>query len=494
MKIRSSYRGDRRIRRGYRPESMQTLALEPKTLLSGFGYEPDDKAQTSFSLVEDQSGWLLGDVTIHREFNSRLGADWKREVARAFQTWVVYADLDIAWSNDLSNPINSVVGLPGASRHGDIRVSGGNLGSPSRLTQTQRHNPGRTSPVIAGEIQFNVNANWGDGSNGTVDLYSVAIQEVGAILGLPVNWSPDSVMNPVYRGVRSGPSAQDIAAIQAIYGPRQPDEFNARGQGTSAATAVDLNARLGGLQGQLTNLDLTRIGETDFFRLSLPANFSGELAVSALADRNSLLSPKVVVRDAQTGAQLASAANPDSFANNVTARLNPGGGRVLLIEVSGATSDVFAVGEYTLAIQTNRNGSAIPPAPLPAPALPQTPSSPSSPPAITRPNPSAPTPTPTPTPAPSPTPEPVRVITWNPAPTPAPMPTGSLSQADRLRMIWSLARGEAIPAITPPIASPPPQVVPVQSSPVVPIQAPSTPVTTWKLIDESDHTNRFRGW
>ena len=73
---------------------------------------------------------------------------------------------------------------------------------------------------IAGDVHFD-NANlWSDGgSAGTIDFYSVALHELGHAIGLGHSTVVGSVMEAVYGGARRTLTADDIAGVQAIYGP-----------------------------------------------------------------------------------------------------------------------------------------------------------------------------------------------------------------------------------------------------------------------------------
>lgn len=73
---------------------------------------------------------------------------------------------------------------------------------------------------IAGDVHFD-NANlWSDGGGGgTIDFYTVALHELGHALGLAHSTVAGSVMEATYAGQRRVLTADDIAGIQAIYGP-----------------------------------------------------------------------------------------------------------------------------------------------------------------------------------------------------------------------------------------------------------------------------------
>ena len=110
-------------------------------------------------------------------------------------------------------------------------------------------------------------------------------------------------------------------------------------------------------------LSLARIGSSEYFAVTVPGRQGATLQVNAVANGHSLMSPKVTVIDALTGETLAVAAHPDQYGNTSTVYV-PGtqAGRRYLIVVTGATQDVFAVGNYTLQLGFAGGVSTAPPA------------------------------------------------------------------------------------------------------------------------------------
>ncbi len=75
---------------------------------------------------------------------------------------------------------------------------------------------------IAGDMHFDDDETWSDGGGGgTFDFHTVALHEFGHALGLGHSNDPNSVMYAFYGGQRRTLTADDIAGIQAIYGPEQ---------------------------------------------------------------------------------------------------------------------------------------------------------------------------------------------------------------------------------------------------------------------------------
>lgn len=394
----AALRGERRRRRP------ACEALEGRTLLADFqlsGLVWPDPSRITYSIAPDQVDWGGRANVLGSSLDARLGAGWQREAARALQTWASVANLNIARVADSPLALDTWGLAQGDARFGDIRFGGYAFSSTTTLAQTYFPPPG--SATISGDVQVNTAMNWAIGGAG-FDFYSVMLHETGHSLGLEHSVTASPVMSGTYRGVRSGLTADDIAGIQALYGPRTADIYRASGLGASATTAIDVTPALqaGTYRGQLGGLGLTSIGDTTYFSVVAPAGSDGaSFQVTAAAAGVSGLSPKVSVLDAAL-TPLAVQANPADWSNDVSARVDGvTAGARYYVAVTGATADVFAVGTYRLAFGFDGvTPPTPPPPPLPPPPPPPVPPPPPPPPPVPVP---VPTPTPTPTPIPQPT-------------------------------------------------------------------------------------------
>jgi hypothetical protein len=115
-------------------------------------------------------------------------------------------------------------------------------------------------------------------------------------------------------------------------------------------------------QGALAGLSLQTIGDTEYFSVVAPNATGATLDVAAIAQGFSLLSPKISVIDPSTGATLAVASNPNAYGNiAVDSVPNVQAGHRYLIEVTGATGDVFSVGSYGIQLGFFGGKSTVPP-------------------------------------------------------------------------------------------------------------------------------------
>lgn len=308
-------------------------------------------SKITFSFVPDGVSWDNGTTNLNSIFNAKFGNTqaWQYQIAKALQSWAAVANINLVQVSDAGLPFDTPGNAQGDSRFGDIRIAGYAYANNDTTTLATTYQPPPNGMTAAGDSGINTNVNYTIGSNSGIDLYSVMVHEMGHSLGLGHSPDPSSVMYAVYQGVRGGLGAPDVAGIQAIYGPRVPDRFQANGQGTNASNAVDLTARLGSTgQVALDAVSLATIGDTEYFSVIAPANAGSVLQVGADASGISLLSPRVTVYDSSMR-QLGTAGNASAYGDNADLQvgsIQPG--QRYVIAVTGATNDVFSTGAYQL--------------------------------------------------------------------------------------------------------------------------------------------------
>jgi hypothetical protein len=356
-------------------------------LLSTAGYDYSlsgtqwsNPAHITYSVAPDGVFWDHGVNDLNAVFNSAFGdGAWQRQIGLALATWESVANINFAQVPDGPFNLNALGLSQGDSRFGDIRFGGYSF-PDDRVTLAQAYEPPPSGVTEAGDVEINTAMNWHIGQN--YDLFSVMLHETGHSLGLGHAQNPADVMDETYQGVRTGLGPGDIAGIQALYGPRKPDHFQAGGQGTSFVTAVDISSGLAASASTTVGgLSLDAIGDTEYFHVTAPSWSGSVLQVEASAADISLLSPQVRVYDG-ANQLLGANSDPGAWGNAVTLTLQgitPG--QTYTIAVTGATGSAFDVGAYQLTA-TFPEGS-VPVRPTPPPFVPSGNPAASAPPAST---------------------------------------------------------------------------------------------------------------
>lgn len=168
--------------------------------------------------------WDKTDLTFHFDncpYTVDCDAAWDA-VRAGFQSWA-----------DETNLTFTEVDSP---RNADIKLSWSNqgpeLGRPGDVLAYA------TLPRDGGDVFFDDSEPWHIFDGSEFDLYLVATHEIGHALGLDHSSIPDALMYPVINRLTHGITADDAAAIQALYGlpqPKKPPQ-NMPGQPTGTET------------------------------------------------------------------------------------------------------------------------------------------------------------------------------------------------------------------------------------------------------------------
>ncbi|HXG12774.1 MAG TPA: matrixin family metalloprotease [Gemmataceae bacterium] len=319
--------------------------LEDRTTPSAYGFPWPDALHLTLSFVPDQTPAGPNQSQLFRVLDTRFDtAFWQREILRAFQTWVQHANLNIALVADDGLPLGAAGAIQGDDRFGDIRLAAYPM---SREVIAVASPFDFLAGTWAGDVKLNSEL-LGPGS--AYDLYSVVLHEAGHALGIGHHDDPDSVMNEAYLDTRAGLSAVDIEALQALYGEREPDEFDAR-QPNDTWESASLLPSEGGSEDASRRAavgDLTTAADVDWYRFRVPGG-NRRVTIRLHTAGQSLLAGQVTLHDS-VGRILAagSAAFPGSNVELHLDGLRPA--ENYFIRVAKAADDVFAVGAYRLEV------------------------------------------------------------------------------------------------------------------------------------------------
>lgn len=287
--------------------------------------------------LDDTLGGLTSGPDSRSNADAAFNGAWKREVLRAFQSWISASNLNIGLAGDSAAAFGSTGDFQGDRRFGDIRIGGTKL-HPSALANAVIVSP--DNGTWAGDVLFNTAANY---SSYGYDLFTVALHESGHVFGLEHSGDPNSVMSEGYLGKRTGLSASDIEIIRSYYGgARQADAFD-----RLSANGVRALASLITASGDFTLTgDLTNSTDADWYSFRVPTGgktLDVRLATAGL----SLLTAKLAVVDAN-GNEVAGAVSTDPTTGMLRVRMTATAGTYYL-KVTAGTTD-FGVGRYRLSV------------------------------------------------------------------------------------------------------------------------------------------------
>ena len=307
-------------------------------------------SRITWSIVPD--GTNLGGVSsnLQSSLNSDVGAsNWLQAFQDAFAEWETYANVNFSQVGDNGAPTGSGNYQQGSPNFGDIRIGG--YAQASNILAYTLLPPAANGGSDSGDIFLNSSIDWNIGSN--YDLETVAFHEIGHALGLGHSADPNAAMYAYYGGVQQAPDADDVAGIQAIWGPRAEDGLAAGNSNFTSAKAADITKFINGANNQivLPNQDVASSAESYWFKVTTPANASSNFTVQIQAASLSELSPKVQIYNASLQGLVQVAAASNSYRSTISASIsNATPNTTYYIRVLGSNGGANGAGAYAMTV------------------------------------------------------------------------------------------------------------------------------------------------
>jgi len=334
-------------------------ALEARHLLTSFGVPWPESTDLTLSFAPD--GTQIGSQSseLFRALDNQApNRTWEEEVLRAFQTWAVNANINVGLVADGGQPLGSLGLKQGDPRFGDVRIGAFPMANDV-LAVADPYDPFVANTWV-GDVFLNSDINFSaDSQNAGYDLFSVLLHEACHVFGLDHSTDPSSPMfERFHTAEEPSLTAADISRLQALYGARLPDAFDATGSNGTLASATPLSiVTADGRAGRVTaEGDITTLDDVDVYRIVVPDGVQS-LDVRLVAAGSSLLMSRMSLLNA-AGDPIASDTSLSPLQNNVHLAIrNAKPGDVYYVKLESGRTDVFGVGSYHLEVTPQGPGA-----------------------------------------------------------------------------------------------------------------------------------------
>ena len=350
----------RRTSRGVRRSLRSLEDLESRVLLTVSPLLWANDGQISISFAPDGTDIAGQESKLFETFDAiESQAEWQTAVLRAFQTWSDHIAVDFGIVSDSGSPLGVSGSRTADDRFGDIRI--GAIELASDVAAVSITDSAALSGTWTGDIVFNTNSNIQ-----TIDnLYSVALHEVGHLLGLTHTESPSSVMHEHGRLDHIDLSEEDISEAINVNGKRLPDQYESPVSNDSIIDATLLSPIEKGFDAGATPIvvfaDLHDENDVDVFKIESrirtrsdrgrPEDYRGPMSIHLQTSEISLLSPSLTLVD-RNGQELGLARSSSvggATLSLLVDRIDPREEYYIQVKSSG-TAPAFAIGSYSLTV------------------------------------------------------------------------------------------------------------------------------------------------
>ena len=178
---------------------------------------------------------------------SAFDAGWEGDIVAALQTWAAICDIAFAEVADNGANFNAW------GAEGDIRIAAHTFDGVYGVL-AHGYYPPPNGATAAGDLHFDEDEPWHTGlgapSGGEIDLYSVALHELGHSIGLGHSADTNAVMYPFYwYNAPRALGSDDIAGAQDLYGGN--DSGSPTPEPSAAVLALACLASLGAMRLRL---------------------------------------------------------------------------------------------------------------------------------------------------------------------------------------------------------------------------------------------------
>ncbi len=359
-----------RLRRGPSPERRRAVrpVLEPlegrMLLYATTGDMFSDGRLITWSLVPDGTSLPGGTSHLFATMDAKFARNtWVSYISDAFAEWENVANVNFSQVGDNGSPTGSGNIQQGSTSFGDIRI--GSFSEGQSMAAFTILPPKANGGSDSGDIFLNSDVNWQVSGNTGVDLETIAVHEIGHALGLAHSSNTGAAMYANYSGVREVPTADDVAGVQSIWGPRQEDSFAQQYNNFSMNTAANITSYIQASPHQvlINSLDVAKTNEGYWFRFGTPPDTSGNMTVTAQSTWLSELSPVIQLFSAN-GTLLTEASTPPYYfgATASTSIGNMTPSTTYYVRVGGTSGTETGTGNYALLLNMS-SSSQTPAAP-----------------------------------------------------------------------------------------------------------------------------------